>query len=167
MDLNQLKLSPHTLTALYKNLLVQVNETGPAAKKAGEKSSLKFLGENRRNILIAVNYPETMHIPDEQLGFLINLLTACKLNLGDVAVLNIHHYTVADLGKNLSFFTSKIVFLFGVEPTALNLPISFPHFQVQEFSGATYLFSPDLTAIEQDKILKSKLWVCMRRIFNL
>jgi len=165
MDLNQLKLSPHELTALYKNLLVDVNEPGP--KTPGEKSSLKFLGENRRNILIAVNYPETMHIPDEQLGFLINLLSACKLNLGDVAVFNIHHYTASDPTKNLSFFKSKIVFLFGVEPAALNLPISFPHFQVQEFSGTTYLFSPQLTEIEQDKILKSKLWVCMKRIFNL
>ena len=167
MDLNQLKLSPHTITALYKNLLVNVNDPGPTAEKPVEKTSWKFLGENRRNILIIVNYPESMHIPDEQLRFLINLLTACKLNLGDVAVLNIHRYPAADLVSILAFFKSKIIFLFGVEPTALNSPINFPHFQVQEFSGATYLFSPGLTEIEQDKILKSKLWVCMRRIFNL
>ena len=167
MDLNQLKLSPHTLTALYKNLLVNLNDPGHAAEKTVEKTSWKFLGENRRNILIAVDHTETMHIPDEQLRFLINLLTACKLNLGDVAVLNIHRYPAADLASILSFFKSKIVFLFGVEPTALSSPISFPHFQVQEFSGTTYLFSPVLTEIEQDKILKSKLWVCMRRIFNL
>jgi len=167
MDLNQLKLSPHTLTALYKNLLVNINEPGPAAETRGEKSSWKFLGENRRNILIVVNYPETMYIPDEQLAFLINLLSACKLNLGDVAVLNIHRYPAANLVSILSFFKSKMVFLFGVEPTALSSPISFPHFQVQEFSGTTYLFSPQLTEIEQDKILKSKLWVCLKRIFNL
>ena len=167
MDLNQLKLSPHTLTTLYKNLLVNVNDPGHAAENLEEKTSWKFLGENRRNILIAVNYTESMHIPDDQLGFLTNLLTACKLNLGDVAVLNIYRYPAADLANILSFFKSKIVFLFGVEPTTLNSPISFPQFQVQEFSGATYLFSPHLTEIEQDKILKSKLWVCMRRIFNL
>lgn len=167
MDLNQIKLSPHTLTALYKNLLVDIIEPGLAAEKKVEKSSWKFLGENRRNILIVVNYPETQYIPDKQLDFLINLLSACKLNLGDVAVLNIHHYPAAEMVNFFSFFKSKIIFLFGVEPTALSLPISFPHFQVQEFNGATYLFSPHLYEIEQDNILKSKLWVCMRRIFNL
>src|SRR5687767_780994 len=104
MDLNQLKLSPHTLTALYKNLLVNVNDPGHSAGKRFEKNSWKFLGENRRNILIAVDYTETMHIPDEQLRFLINLLTACKLNLGDVAVLNINRYPTPDLASILSFF---------------------------------------------------------------
>ena len=167
MDLNQLKLSPHTLTALYKNLLVNVNDPGHAAENLEEKTSWKFLGENRRNILIVVNYAETMHIPDEQLRFLINLLTACKLNLGDVAVLNFQNYRSADYNRIMDHFKPKVVLLFDTKPGEFGMPMNFPEFQVQAYTNTLFVSSPSLELIEPDKTLKGKLWVCLKKIFNL
>lgn len=168
MDLNSLQLTPYTLSTLYKDSLItlQNDQLLPMAKEI-EISTFKFLGENRKNILVVVNNPEDVHIPEGQLSLLINLLAACKLNLGDVAVFNIYQHAMHTPGEALQFFKCKVIFLFGVEPDKLGLPISFPHFQVQQFNEATYLFSPSLIEIEQDKILKSKLWVCLRRIFNI
>jgi len=57
--------------------------------------------------------------------------------------------------------------LFGTEPSTINLPVSFPHFQLQSFNNYTFLFTPPLHEIRNDQILKSKLWVCLRKIFNV
>lgn len=167
MDLNNLKLSPHLLSELYKNSLVVIDKPGISTVKSKEKKTWKFLGDNRRNILLVVNYSDARHVPPEELAFLDNLLSACKLNMNDVAIINLHNQDTTDFTGILSFFESNIVFLFGVEPKTLGLPIHFPHFQVQPFNGITFLSSPGLTDISTDKILKSKLWVCLRRIFNI
>lgn len=165
MDLNTIQLPAHIITDLYKNVLIDTREPGPVSEKKEARTELKFLGENKKKILILVDYADAVHIPDKQLQFLTNLLTAIKLNLGDVAVFNIHEQN--NRNDILSFFKSKTVFLFGVEPNSLGLPVNFPHFQIQPFDKTTYLFSPALHEIEYDKILKSKLWVCLKKIFNL
>ena len=54
----------------------------------------------------------------------------------------------------------------ALHPAMLDLPVNFPHFQVQSFNNSTFLFTPSLHEI-QNTILKSKLWVCLRRIFNV
>jgi len=45
--------------------------------------------------------------------------------------------------------------------------MNFPHFQQQKFTGITFLFSPSLNELENDKLLKSKLWICLKQIFNI
>ena len=168
MDLNTLQLTTHTLTDLYKNSIVALdNEPVRNIEAANADPAIKFLGENRKNILIVVNYPDNPYVPDEQLNLLTNFLAACKMNLSDVAVFNLYPYLTHDHSVILQFFKSKVIFLFAVEPGSLSLPINFPHFQLQQFNGTTYLFSPSLNEIGQDPVLKSKLWVCLRRIFNI
>ncbi len=39
-----------------------------------------------------VNYDNAVHLPDEELNFLTNMLAACKLSLGDVAIVNKYNY---------------------------------------------------------------------------
>ena len=67
----------------------------------------------------------------------------------------------------ISFFKSKIVFLFDIEPIAFGLPVNFPHYQAQAFASTSFLFSPSLKKLQNDKLQKSKLWVCLRRLFNV
>jgi hypothetical protein len=175
MSLNNIEFSKKNIADLYKNTLVEFDESADLSNSiardslAVEKSQYKFLGENRRNVLIVVNYnySDAVHIPEKQLSFLTNLLTACKLNLGDIALLNFHQYATTDFTGIISYFKPTTVFLFGVNPADFGLPLLFPHFQVQSFKDSSYLFAPSLQETEPDKILKSKLWVCLKKIFNL
>jgi len=128
---------------------------------------IQFLGGNRKNILILVNYENVSYLPDEELNFLTNMLSACKLNIGDVAIINLNKIPNPSYKEILDTLNGNIVLLFGTDPEILNLPVSFPHFQVQSFSSYTFLYTPSLDKIGNDKILKSKLWVCLRRIFNV
>jgi hypothetical protein len=167
MSLNNIDLPPKTIADFYKTNLVDSSEESISMHVTEHKKQWNYLGENKKKVLIVVNYPAVAHIPDAQLDFLTNLLGACKLNLGDSAILNYQHYSATDFNSIISFFGPKTIFLFGINPDDFGLPILFPHFQVQAFNEATYLFTPALQDIEADKILKSKLWVCLKKIFNL
>ncbi len=173
-DLNHITLPASVVAELYSSSLIEednvpvVTETAPSTVEVKQPAAeWKSLGHNQKNILIVVQYPEAVHLPDPELDFLTTMLGACKLNIGDIAIVNLHHYPTISYKELISFYKSKIVFLFNIEPAEFGLPLSFPHFQLQAFAGSTFLFSPSLEELENDKVLKSKLWVCLKRVFNL
>jgi hypothetical protein len=174
MDLNHIELPAFVVADLYRSSIIETDKTtarflpvGDVPEKAVEITGWKWLGENRKNVLIIVNNSDVVHLPDSDLSFLTGILSACKLNMADVAIVNLNNHPEATYKEFAAFFKSKIVFLFAVEPASFGLPMSFPHFQIQPFSNNSFLFSPSLQELENDKVLKSKLWVCLKRIFNL
>lgn len=167
MTLNTILFTPQLITELYKRSLIEINKKEFTTTENTEQVNWKFLGENRKNILILVNNPDVVFLPDAQLDFLTKLLSACNLNLGDVAVLNFNTHPTLNSKDLITHFNSKTIFLFGVEPGSIGMPILFPHFQIQNFNNCTYLFTPSLSELENDKLLKSKFWVCLKKIFNL
>ncbi len=174
MDLNNLDLPASIIADLYKSTLVEPDQKHAKFLPKNILSNnepignrWKYLGNNKKNILIVVNYANCVYLPDGQLNFLTNMLTACKINLADVAIINMNSNSEAAYNELLNHFKSKTIFLYGVEPASFGMPISFPHFQVQIFSNCTFLFAPVLEELEKDKVLKSKLWVCLRRIFGV
>jgi|CXWL01.1.fsa_nt_gi hypothetical protein len=181
MDLNHIELPVAVVVDLYQSSLVEDNEISvknvivaeaiqeallPVADTA-INGQWKSLGSNNKNILIIVNTSEAVHLPDNDLTFLTGILTACKLTLADVAIVNLNNHPEASYKELILFFKSKIVFLFDIEPDAFGLPMSFPHYQIQAFAGNSFLFSPSLKKLENDRVEKSKLWVCLKRLFNL
>ncbi len=172
MSLNSINLETADIALLYKNSLVEIREDqkAPSAttqKTIEAKSRWQFLGDNKKHTLVVVRYPDAIHIPDKQLSFLTKLLAACSLNLGDVAILNFKHYDSPDFNEIINQFKPKTVLLFGVEPGEFGMPMIFPQFQVQGYKDSVYVSSPSLETIEPDKILKGKLWACLKKIFNL
>ncbi|HEX2846958.1 MAG TPA: hypothetical protein VHN59_10450 [Chitinophagaceae bacterium] len=179
MGLNDIELPASVLASLYPSVLVAGDDTvpsppvpvpAPTVSKGAPTTNetepkWKFLGNNQRNILIVVDHNNLLHLPDEDLTFLTNMLTACKLGLGDIALLNFDHYRETGGPAILKHFKSRTVLLFGLEPVNFGLPVSFPPFQVQNVTNVQYLFAPALTELSGDKLLKSKLWVCLQKMF--
>ena len=135
-----------------------------------EPSTYKYLGKNNRRISIIVNSPGAAFLPDPQLEFLTKILEACRMNIGDVAIVNYHTAPVAitNLRQQLQ---PQSVLLFGLEPTAIRLPINFPEFKLQPYDQCTYLSAPSLQQLvgntAEAKLLKSKLWVCLKTLFDV
>ena len=171
MDLNHVELPPNLIADLYKKSLIEPASSSLQKEKPIEQSHFNFLwkyvGDNNKNILIIVNTKEAIHLPDNELSFLTDILGACKFSMNDVAIVNLNNHPSASYTELKSFFKSKTVLLFDVEPIVLGLPMNFPHYQVQAFSNTSFLFSPSLKELENDKLQKSKLWVCLRRLFNV
>ena len=141
----------------------------PAPEPSAE-APYKFLGKNGKKITILVQSPGTPFLPDNQLTFLTKILEACRMNIGDVAIVN-----AATAPVNITAIKQQlqptVLLLFGLEPTSIKLPINFPEFKVQPYDNCSYLSAPPLTRLvqqsEESKLLKSKLWVCLKTLFNV
>lgn len=179
MSLNNIQLNSSLVADMYRNSLVDTKENVRPGKKKQVQVATEmdapdtkvvnwsYLGEYKKSILIIVRYSNVPYLPDEQLNFLTSVLNACKLNLGDVAIFNASKGP-STLYKDLQEkFKSAFTILFGLTPEELEMPLSFPEFQVQAFNNCTFLHAPVLEVLEADKVLKSKLWVCLRKMFGV
>jgi len=189
MNLNNIELPDFIVREWYKdNLLPSAPSTpnplppAPAASATAPVSppvttlpdappaTFKFLGNNRRHITLLVHSPGSGFMPDNQLTFLTKILEACRMTLADVAIVNnaTAPVTITALRQQLQ---PKIVLLFGVGPTAIRLPINFPTFKQLSYDDCTYLSSPALDQLVPDtgdsKLLKSKLWVSLKTLFDV
>mgnify|MGYP001598367340 FL=1 len=168
MDLNHIELNPDLVADLYSSHLIQQNEAvAPTTPKSSKKSDWIYIGNNEKNVLLLVNYLNQKELTPQQLSFLNKMMKACKITLSDVALMNMSQNPDANYKILQEYFKSQIVLLFGIEPISFGLPLSFPHFQVQSFANCSFLFTPAIEELEKDDVLKSKLWVCLRRIFSI
>ena len=172
MSLNSIKFEPTDIAFLFKNSLVETKAEQQILTQTKNQTEqintgLKYLGENKKKTLVVVRNADAVHITDKQLSFLTKLLAACNLNLADVAIFNFQDHNSSEFNEIVSFFKPKVVLLFDVDPGEFGLPMIFPQFQVQGYKDAVFVSSPSLDVIEPDKSLKGKLWVCLKKIFNL
>ena len=175
MDLNNIELPASAIVELYPFSLIgskavceeKIKEPREAHTGIRTEAQWKWLGDNKKNILVMSGAVDAVDISDKELNFLTGILGACKLTLADVAIVNRHAYPAASYKEFISFFKSKIVFLFDIEPAAFGLPMNFPAYQIQAFDGSSFLFSPSLKDLENDKSEKTKLWISLKRMFNL
>jgi len=135
-----------------------------------EEKKLQFLGGNEGKIAIVVADERNSFMSDDHLEWLQKMLLACKLSLGDVAIINLHtkKLTMADIKRE---FGSTKVLMLGPTATELELPFNFPMFKVQEHDQCSYLYAPSPTELNQEgqdgKILKTKLWASLKQLFDL
>ncbi|HWR32623.1 MAG TPA: hypothetical protein VN451_03820, partial [Chitinophagaceae bacterium] len=126
MSLNDIRLPSTVIADLFKNSLIEtetvINPHVDVSETDVRKSEWKWLGNNRKNILIIVHSDNAVHVSDEELELLTSMLTACKLSLDDVAIINLKNYPEASYKKINEIFKCKIVLLFGVEPPLFGMP---------------------------------------------
>lgn len=185
MGLNDIELPASVIASLYPFSLVATgaetsasplatNEAIPASTSSPANDAVssasftwKFLGNNKKAVLVVVDHKDIVHLPDSDLNFLTNMLTACKLSLGDVILINYNNCREKGGPAAVKYFKSREVLLFGVEPADFGLPVSFPEYQVQGLANVQYLYSPELAAISNDKAAKAKLWGCLKKMFGI
>ena len=166
MSLDNIQLPSILLQGLYKHCLINLKNE----QAANEKTELKrfsTLGNNRRHVLILVESEETLYMPDDLLNFLMGVLAACNLKMEDVAILNIKKNTAVTYKNLTDVLKSEKIFLFGVTPSEIGLPLEFPNYQIQQYNSQIYLTTPVLSYIQNNKIEKTKLWTCLKQIFEI
>ena len=181
MSLDDIKLSPFLVKKLYEKTLV----VSSFAKEENEKNQkeeadnaiittvstkedlIKYLGKNNRHILIVVNEKDHKFLGDDELSFLMNILSACNITMADAALVNAYadeNVMYENLIKN--FEPSTILFI-GTEPQALGFPVQIPMYQVQAYNKQQYLCTPSLQKLSADKEEKKQLWVALKKIFSI
>lgn len=125
-----------------------------------------FLGGNKKGVLVLVSNEGVPFLPDAELEFLSAILSACRLSIADVAIVNLHLYPQPYTAL-LEQFKSQQVLLMGITPQQVDLPFHFPHFQLQPFDNRTYLSAPPLGQMAGSRDLKMQLWGCLKRMFGV
>ena len=162
MSLNNISLPSQLLADLYQKALVQSN-----ASAMPVKPPVPFLGKNEKNILIVVSKKEAPYLPDDELAFLTNVLSACQLGLSDVAIVNwqkLEHHTPKDIFNQ--FITKKVILL-DVEPSVLGLTGKLQPYTVINDDFCQFVVAPSLTDIEKSIEAKKQLWNALKHLFGI
>jgi hypothetical protein len=166
MGLDNIFLSKQMTCSLYKSVLVDAKRISDSAAS----SHYKFLGGNQKRITFIVRSPQAVFVAEKHLSFIIKMLEACKMNIGDIALLNQFSEAV-NIQALKQQLQPRMLILFGVESADIQLPFNFPQFKLQVFDGCTYLCVPSLNEFDSElpesKLLKSKLWVCLQKLFDM
>jgi hypothetical protein len=156
MGIDQIQLTSELLKSLYPETLVGTMEP--------------FWGGNGRFISFLCYYPDQDFLPEEQFIFLHKMLSACKLSMDDIVLINTGRlsFTFDELRKQCQ---PVIIFLWGIRPDSLGLNTDLPDFTISTIDGISVVQipSPDVM-IGTDNSghdLKQQLWACLKKLFNL
>ena len=173
MSLNNIDLPGIVIAELYQHDLVEApgktgrKEKETSAIKKAKKTSIHYLGKNEKHITILVHYPSDVFLPEEQLSFLSNVLKACGLNAGDIAIVNTAMRTV-ELETILEELETSELIVFSNIPL---LDIPSEPFTIKKIGATTVLTAPTLENMnndsEESKRQKSRLWACLKQLFNV
>lgn len=165
MSLDNIQLSPFLVQQLYKKTLFEIDgiKKEPVAQPV---PAISYLGKNDKNILVLVNEPGAAFLTDADLNLLIGILTACKLSLADIALVNFHKNIEIGYEQLIKEFSPGTIFLFGIEPKDLQFPLHFPNFQLQQYNDQTYISAPSLRSLSENKEQKKELWACLQRYIS-
>jgi hypothetical protein len=129
-----------------------------------------FLGEHKKQVVVIVKDEEAVFLEDESLAQLTNMLAACKLTLADVAIVNVFK-TPKHYNEIHEALQGKQYILFGINTSDIDLPFAFPFYQLQNFNNSTFVSAPPLSLLKANTVTakteKSKLWLCLKKMFNV
>ncbi|MEO6327916.1 MAG: hypothetical protein ABIO55_03250 [Ginsengibacter sp.] len=163
MMLKNIPLPPVVLANLYKHSLVENTKK----KIVHQHNDINFLGGNNRHILFLVSNSGSTYLSDSELIFLSEILTACKLSLNDIAIVNLDKSDPSNQKSIPDTLKAGIVILSGIELSILQLPFNIPLFQVQQYKEKKYVTIPSLYTIQNDTALKRKLWEVLKILFSV
>ncbi len=126
-----------------------------------------YKGNFELQVLILVHSSHyTFLAPDEE-TYLLRILSATKLGLKDVAILNVQTIPNPLMGPIYNHFKPKLVLLFGVDLQVMGFKTPLIPYQIQRFAGIPYLYAEDLMKIQKSEQLRMKLWSVLRTLFNV
>ncbi|MBK7884127.1 MAG: hypothetical protein IPJ81_10280 [Chitinophagaceae bacterium] len=166
MSLDNIQLPAIVLQDLFKKGLID-SKINQIKTVSAIKEKIEFLGKNEGKILILVNHPDCVFLPDAELNFLIGILTACKLTLNDVAIVNFCNNKKLNYEQLQQFFDAAKIFAFDVLMSDILLPLQFPVYQVQQYNEIIYMHAPPLQFLKQNKEEKLKLCASLQKIFSI
>ena len=164
MSFDTFQLPPFIIQELFKHSLYDLNNH-QSKPQNNSKNNFSVLGSNKKHILIIIENEETLFLPDDQFNFLLGILSACKLTMEDIGILNYAKNSDCNYKAINDALNPEIVLLFGVAANQLELPINVPNYQIQVFNNQKYIFSPTLIALESDRTQKLQLWESLKKLF--
>jgi len=176
MSIDNIIITPELCESMYTKSLIEKEfvaaQLQPASDtketaEAAEKINIKSLGNNKQQIIFLVNDKENLFLSDGDMKFLTDLLTACKISMADLALINYNSNPELNFDQLLQSFHPKKIFIFGVSANELGLPFNCPFFEIKNEGEQTFMTSPSLAELKENVSLKKQLWTSLKKMFLL
>ncbi len=122
----------------YKdNNLIPINDLG----------QIKYLGEHLKQVTIIVKDELAVYLNENDLTLLSSILSACKLTLADIALINVAQQKLS-LHEILNVLPSKLVMIFDVSSTTLKIKLPTTLYKSIQLGDTYLLFSNALSLMQ-------------------
>ena len=166
MSIDNIQFPAAILQGLYSKSLYEL-ESNESLLHDIQPLHIMFLGSNLKKIALVVHDESSIYLADDALQFLLGILTACKLSMADIALINVSKNKQVSYNTITEQLKAEKIIMFGLTAENLALPLQFPHYQVQQYNNQVYLSAASLTDLQKDKEEKMKLWNCLKNIFSI
>ena len=172
----QPEIIPNPLDAQIKTLDAQATTTAVQTETDKDNSSIndsrqiKYLGEHLKQVTIIVKDELAVYLNENDLTLLSSILSACKLTLADIALINVAQQKLS-LHEILNVLPSKLVMIFDVSSTTLKIKLPTTLYKSIQLGDTYLLFSNSLSLMQggdqSAKLEKGKLWAILKQLFQL
>jgi hypothetical protein len=135
-----------------------------------ELCQIKYLGEHLKQVTIIVKDELAVYLNENDLTLLSSILSACKLTLADIALINVAQQKLS-LHEILNVLPSKLVMIFDVSSTTLKIKLPTTLYKSIQLGDTYLLFSNSLSLMQggdqSAKLEKGKLWAILKSLFQL
>jgi len=125
--------------------------------------SFKFLGGNKKSVLILVNDHLNDVSTEQGRDLLRKIVKAVDLSTPDFAVVNYAQYEGTNFVEFHEFFKPVIMLSFGVEITDLKLDLQWNN-EIIQHETTKIIFAPNLHQLDSDLAAKKLLWGNLQKI---
>ena len=92
------------------------------------------------------------------------------MNLADVAIVNVNKQPI-NIGELSRQLNPQNLVIFGIDTNRINFDKQLTSFNIITYDGMQVFTAPSLELLNQEgeegKLLKSKLWLCMKKMLNI
>jgi len=169
------EIIPNPLDAQIKTLdthapaAVQI-ETEKNHTPISDLGQIKYLGEHLKQVTIIVKDELAVYLNENDLTLLSSILSACKLTLADIALINVAQQKLS-LHEILNVLPAKLVMIFDVSSTTLKIKLPTTLYKSIQLGDTYLLFSNSLSLMQggdqSAKLEKGKLWAILKSLFQL
>ena len=140
---------------------VKVPEITAQPEVSHASTDFEYLGENNKYFLILIEDKIHTRINPVHQEMLLKIITAKKLELRDLAIVNMNRYPDTSLAALKSFFSPSRLLLFGVTPAQISLPAMALN-KVGAAGNVKVLATYSLGEMEKSKEKKMEFWNIMK-----
>jgi hypothetical protein len=116
-----------------------------------------YSGENNKYILILVHDEKHAILNSEDVSSLTAILNAKKLELRDVAIVNLHRHPKSIFEALKQFFSCSKLVLFGINPKQIGLP-EISNNEITKHDGTKVLATYSFAEMATDTAKKRAFW---------
>lgn len=127
------------------------------------EKSFKFLGGNKKSVLILVNDAQHDVSTEQGRELLRKIVKAVDLGTADFALVNYANYQGENFATFHQFFQPVIMLSFGVEISDLQLNYVWQN-EIITHNTTRIIFAPNLHLLDSDLSAKKQLWANLQKI---